>query len=55
MNRRGFVGWSLAAAAGTVVPFGRVLAQMQQVTGDVPAIKLDGAATFISTSDLKQL
>ena len=55
MNRRGFVGWSLAAAAGTVVPFGRVLAQMQQVTGDVPAIKLDGAATFLSTSDLQQL
>ena len=55
MNRRGFVGLSLAAAAGTVVPFGRLLAQAQQVTGDVKAVNLDGAATFISTSDLQQL
>jgi len=48
------VGLSLAAAAGTVVPFSRLLAQTQPV-GDIQAIGLAGAKTFVSSSDLQQL
>jgi FAD/FMN-containing dehydrogenase len=55
MNRRGFVGMSVAAAVGTALPFGRALARLTEVAGDVRAIDLAGAATALSATDLEQL
>ena len=54
LNRRGFVGLSLAAAAGAALPFGRTFAQALQVT-DVRAVTREGAATSLAASDLQQL
>jgi FAD/FMN-containing dehydrogenase len=55
MNRRGFVGLSVAAAIGTVLPFGRTLAELTQITGDLRATNTAGAATSLSAGDLQQL
>jgi FAD/FMN-containing dehydrogenase len=54
LNRRRFVGLSLAAAAGTALPVGRLLAQAAVVT-DVRAVTRQGAVTSIPVSDLQQL
>jgi FAD/FMN-containing dehydrogenase len=54
LNRRGFVGLSLAAAAGAALPLGRTFAQALQVT-DVRAVTREGAATSLAASDLQQL
>ncbi len=55
MNRRGFVGLSVAAAVGAVLPFGRTLADLAETAGDVRAITSAGSATSLSASDLQQL
>jgi FAD/FMN-containing dehydrogenase len=55
MDRRRFVGMSLAAAAGTALPFGRVFSQAALQIRDVRAISREGAATSIPGSDLQQL
>ncbi|MCE3285084.1 MAG: hypothetical protein K0R70_1340, partial [Steroidobacteraceae bacterium] len=54
LNRRGFVGLSLAAAAGAALPLGRAFAEALQVT-DVRAVTREGAATSLAASDLLQL
>ncbi|HET7202616.1 MAG TPA: FAD-binding oxidoreductase [Steroidobacteraceae bacterium] len=54
MNRRGFIGLSVAAAMGSS-PFGRALAELTQVTGDVAAVRSGGGAATLSASDLQQL
>ena len=55
MNRRGFVGLSVAAAVGAALPFGRTLAELTEITGDLRAISSAGAATSLSASELQQL
>jgi hypothetical protein len=54
LNRRGFVGLSLAAAAGAALPVARVLAQALPLA-EVRAVTREGAATTIAASDLQQL
>jgi len=55
MDRRRFFRYSVAAAVATALPYGRALAELQQVTGDITAVKGGGAATSIAGSDLQQL
>lgn len=55
MNRRGFVGLSVAAAVGASLPFGRALADLAEINGDVRAVTSAGSATSLSASDLQQL
>ncbi|MGB5104285.1 MAG: FAD-binding oxidoreductase [Steroidobacteraceae bacterium] len=55
MNRRGFVGMSVAAALGTALPFGRTLAELAVISGDVRAISAAGSAISLRASDLQQL
>lgn len=55
MNRRDFVGLSVAAAAGSVFPFNRTLAQLTQVSGEAVATTAAGTATALSAGDLQQL
>ena len=54
MNRRGFLGMSVAAAIGTS-PLARALADVTPIGGDVAAVSSGGAATTLSASDLQQL
>jgi FAD/FMN-containing dehydrogenase len=54
LNRRGFVGLSLAAAAGATLPIARALAQALPLA-EVRAVTPEGAATTLATSDLQQL
>ena len=54
MNRRGFLGMSVAAAIGTS-PLARALADVTPIGGDVAAVSSGGAATTLTASDLQQL
>ncbi len=54
LNRRRFVGLSLAAAASGALPFHRVLAGAA-IAGDVRAVTRQGGPTSIPASDLQQL
>jgi FAD/FMN-containing dehydrogenase len=53
MNRRGFMGLSLAAAAGGLAS--PLLARAQDIAGDARAVKLSGATTSLGAADLQQL
>ncbi len=55
LSRRGFVGLSVATAAGMVLPFGRALAQAALQLTDIRAVTREGTATAIAASDLQQL
>lgn len=55
MNRRGFVGLSVAAAMGAVLPLQKTLAALAEITGDVRAISSAGSEMSLSASDLQQL
>ena len=54
MNRRGFLGLSIAAAVGTST-LGRALAEVAQIASDVAAVRSNGGATTLAASDLQQL
>ena len=53
MDRRRFIGCSVAAAVATSLPFGRAWAT--KITGDVAAIRSGGGAATLAASDLQQL
>jgi FAD/FMN-containing dehydrogenase len=55
MNRRGFVGLSVAAAVSAALPFGRTLAELAEITGDLRAVTSTGSATSLGAGDLQQL
>ena len=54
LNRRGFVGLSLAAAAGATLPIARVLADALPLA-DTRAVSREGKATSLAAGDLQQL
>ncbi len=53
MDRRRFIGYSVAAAFATSLPYGRTWAA--KITGDVAAIRSGGGAATLAASDLQQL
>ncbi len=53
MDRRRFIGYSVAAAVAASLPYGRTWAA--KITGDVAAIRSGGGATTLAASDLQQL
>lgn len=55
MDRRSFLGVSVAATVGSLLPFGRAFADGAQAPGEVRAITLDGTPAALSNSDLQQL
>jgi FAD/FMN-containing dehydrogenase len=54
LNRRGFVGLSLAAAAGAALPVARVMAAALPLS-DVRAVTREGKASSLAAGDLQQL
>ncbi len=54
MNRRGFLGLSIAAAVGTS-SLGRALADVAPIAGDLRAVRSGGGAATLAASDLQQL
>ena len=53
MDRRRFIGCSVAAAVAASLPYGRTWAT--KIAGDVAAVRSGGGATTLATSDLQQL
>ncbi|MBS1135837.1 MAG: 6-hydroxy-D-nicotine oxidase, partial [Burkholderiaceae bacterium] len=53
MDRRRFIGCSVAAAVAASLPYGRTWAT--RIAGDVAAVRSGGGATTLATSDLQQL
>ena len=53
MDRRRFIGYSVAAAVATSLPYGRTWAA--KIAGDVAAVRSGGGATTLAASDLQQL
>ena len=53
MDRRRFIGCSVAAAVAASLPYGRTWAA--KIAGDVAAIRSGGGATSLAASDLQQL
>ena len=53
MDRRRFIGCSVAAAVAASLPYGRTWAAT--IAGDVAAVRSGGGATTLATSDLQQL
>ncbi len=55
MDRRGFLGVSIAATVGSLLPFGRAFTGVAPAPGDLRAITLDGRPAVLATGDLQQL
>ena len=55
MDRRGFLGVSVAATVGSLLPFGRAFAGVTAAAGDLRAVTLDGTPAALSAADLQQL
>jgi FAD/FMN-containing dehydrogenase len=55
MDRRGFLGVSVAAAVGSLLPFGRSFADVGSASGDLRALTLDGTPATLAGGDLQQL
>ena len=53
MDRRRFIGCSVAAAVAASLPYGRTWAA--KIAGDVAAVRSGGGATTLAATDLQQL
>ena len=55
MDRRGFLGVSVAAAMGSLLPFGRAFADAPAAPGELRTITLDGTPAALAGGDLQRL
>ncbi len=55
MDRRGFLGVSVAATVSSLLPFGTAFADVTPAAGDLQAITLDGTPAALASGDLQQL
>jgi hypothetical protein len=55
MDRRGFLGVSIAASVGSLLPFDRAFADVAAAPGELRAIALDGTPTELARGDLQRL
>ena len=55
MDRRGFLGATVAATLGSFLPWGRVLGDSPSAAGDLAGITLDGTPAALARGDVQQL
>ena len=55
MDRRGFLGASVAVAMGSLLPFGRTFADVARISGDLRGITVDGTPAALASGDMQRL